>query len=104
MNLSCGERPVCSPVRTTNGPSAATRPSADRIASSYSSAVERLARTTRPIPRWDVAAADATPVERAAFEAVAPGAFEAAAGRVVDWVMGSKLLRAGDLVRSTGRA
>jgi len=59
-----------------------------------------------------VAATDATPVERAAFEAVAPGAFEAvalgafeaAAGRVVDWVMGSKLLRAGDLVRSTGRA
>src|SRR6266550_4827864 len=103
MNLSCGERPVCSPVRTTNGPSAATRPSADRIASSYSSAVERLARTTRPIPRWDVAATDATPVERAAFEAVepgafeavAPGAFEAAAGRVVDWVMGSKLLRGG---------
>jgi hypothetical protein len=51
-----------------------------------------------------VAAAVATAVERGAFGAVAPGAFEAAAGRVVDWVMGSKLLRAGDLVRSTGRA
>src|SRR5256885_1704720 len=48
MNLSCGERPVCLPVRTTSGPSAATIPSPARMASSYSSAVERLARIVRP--------------------------------------------------------
>ena len=45
MNLSLGERPVCLPVRTTSGPSAATRPSPARIASSYSSAIDRFART-----------------------------------------------------------
>src|SRR5579862_4351516 len=49
MNLSSGERPVWRPVRTTSGPSAASRPSPARIASSYSSAVERLARRTLPI-------------------------------------------------------
>src|SRR6186997_219566 len=48
MNLSSGERPVCLPVRTTSGPSAAMRPSPWRMASSYSSAVDRLARTCRP--------------------------------------------------------
>src|SRR4051812_33088858 len=48
MNLSCGERPVCLPVRTTSGPSAATIPSPARMACSYSSAVERLARIVRP--------------------------------------------------------
>src|SRR5260221_14360576 len=47
-NLSWGERPVCLPVRTTSGPSAATTPSPPRIASSYSSATDRLARTVRP--------------------------------------------------------
>src|SRR6185295_19087245 len=55
MNLSWGERPVCLPVRTTSGPSAATRPSPARIASSYSSATERLARTVRP-RAWPAAA------------------------------------------------
>ena len=49
MNLSCGERPVCLPVRTTSGPSAAITPSPARTASSYSSAVERFARTMRPM-------------------------------------------------------
>jgi hypothetical protein len=39
MNLSFGERPVCVPVRTTSGPSAAMTPSPSRIAASYSSAV-----------------------------------------------------------------
>ncbi len=48
MNLSSGERPVCRPVRTTSGPSAAIRPSPWRIASSTSSARETLARTVRP--------------------------------------------------------
>src|SRR5690349_1109818 len=48
MNLSCGERPVCLPVRTTSGPSAATTPSPARMASSYSSAVERLTERWRP--------------------------------------------------------
>src|SRR6478735_5310825 len=48
MNLSSGDRPVCLPVRTTSGPSAAMRPSPWRMASSYSSAVDRLARTCRP--------------------------------------------------------
>ena len=60
MNLSSGERPVCLPVRTTSGPSAATRPSPWRMASSYSSAVERFARTERPSSgargRWLVVA------------------------------------------------
>ena len=42
MNLSFGERPVCLPVRTTSGPSAAIRPSPERMASSYSSAVEQV--------------------------------------------------------------
>src|SRR6185295_5652350 len=55
MNLSWGERPVCLPVRTTSGPSAATRPSPARIASSYSSATDRLARTVRP-RAWPAAA------------------------------------------------
>jgi hypothetical protein len=36
------------PVRTTSGPSAARRPSPWRMASSYSSAVERFARRVRP--------------------------------------------------------
>ena len=31
MNLSFGERPVCLPVRTTSGPSAATIPSPARM-------------------------------------------------------------------------
>src|SRR4029079_19175628 len=48
MNLSSGERPVCFPVRTTRGPSAAMRPSPWRMASSSSSAVDRLERTCRP--------------------------------------------------------
>src|SRR4029079_940444 len=48
MNLSCGERPVCLPVRTTSGPSAATTPSPARMASSYSSAVERCTERWRP--------------------------------------------------------
>src|SRR6187402_3347611 len=48
MNLSCGERPVCLPVRTTSGPSAATTPSPARMASSYSSAVERFTERWRP--------------------------------------------------------
>src|SRR5438094_6265116 len=48
MNLSCGERPVCLPVRTTSGPSAAMIPSPERMASSYSSATDRFARTWRP--------------------------------------------------------
>src|SRR6476659_9740090 len=47
-NLSSGERPVCLPVRTTSGPSAATTPSPARMASSYSSAVERLTERWRP--------------------------------------------------------
>ncbi len=44
MNLSSGERPVCLPVRTTSGPSAAITPSPARMASSTSSAVGRLAQ------------------------------------------------------------
>src|SRR5215208_249833 len=54
MNLSSGERPVCFPVRTTSGPLAASCPSPSRIAASYSSAVERFARTARPstLVRW----------------------------------------------------
>src|SRR2546428_9911489 len=48
MNLSCGERPVCLPVRTTSGPSAAIIPSPALTACSYSSAVERFARIVRP--------------------------------------------------------
>src|SRR5262245_1065322 len=43
MNLSFGERPVCVPVLTTSGPSAAIIPSFSRAAASYSAAVERLA-------------------------------------------------------------
>src|SRR5207237_361797 len=43
MNLSFGERPVCVPVPTTNGPSAAIRPSPSRTAASYSAAVDRFA-------------------------------------------------------------
>ena len=49
MNLSLGERPVCWPVRTTSGPSAASVPSPARIARSYSSATGRLARTLPPM-------------------------------------------------------
>src|SRR3982751_627477 len=43
MNLSFGERPVCVPVRTTSGPSAAISPSPSRIAASYRAAFERFA-------------------------------------------------------------
>src|SRR6185369_2490349 len=71
MNLSCGERPVCLPVRTTSGPSAAIRPSPARTASSYSSAVGRLARTIRPIA------------------GAPPTALAVVVGRVVDCVIGS---------------
>ena len=49
MNLSFGERPVCDPVRTTSGPSAAIVPSPARMACSYSSAVERFASTLPPM-------------------------------------------------------
>ena len=44
-----GDRPVCVPVRTTSGPSAASVPSASRMARSYSSAVERFASTLPPM-------------------------------------------------------
>src|SRR5215207_8278610 len=71
MNLSWGERPVCLPVRTTSGPSAAIRPSPARTASSYSSAVGRLALTIRPI------------------EGAAAPVAAVVVGRVVDCVIGS---------------
>src|SRR5262245_1902897 len=41
-NLSFGERPVCTPVRTTKAPPSATWPSPRRIASSYSAGTERF--------------------------------------------------------------
>ena len=43
MNLSFGDRPVCVPVLTTSGPSAAIMPSPSRTAASYSAAVDRFA-------------------------------------------------------------
>jgi hypothetical protein len=48
MNLSRGERPVCFPVRTTSGPSAAIAPSSAAMARSYSSATERFVWTLPP--------------------------------------------------------
>jgi hypothetical protein len=43
--LSLAERPVYWPVRTTSGPRWATAPSRRRIASSYSSGVDKLWKT-----------------------------------------------------------
>src|SRR5918993_840956 len=80
MNLSSGERPVCLPVRTTSGPSAAIRPSPSRMAASYRAAVERFDWTDRPSGPGD--------------------AFDGGAAVREDWVMSGTLQRAGDLGRS----
>src|SRR6185436_17813773 len=46
--LSCGERPVWTPVRTTNGPPSERVPSRPRTASSTSSGTDRFTRRSRP--------------------------------------------------------
>src|SRR3954471_11091095 len=58
-NLSLGERPVYCPVLTTSGPSAPSRPSPFRIASSTSTAVVRLCLDSSIGMERLVAAADA---------------------------------------------
>ncbi len=87
MNLSSGLRPVCLPVRTTIGPSAAMIPSPARMASSNNSAVERFVRTRRP----SVGAVAVVGVVRVAVTIIAP--WWSGAGRVdplpMAWHIGS---------------
>ena len=49
MNLSLAQRPVCLPVRTTSGPSLASRPSPRRTACSTSGAVVRFQKISAPV-------------------------------------------------------
>ena len=64
-NLSCAERPVCTPVVTTRAPSTDSRPSSRRTASATSAGAVRLACTGRdawtPVPA-SASAASGLPV------------------------------------------